>query len=120
MSVPLRQVQFENRNVPEGFMKDLIGIGLSYSDWETRFKQRGYLWNEGMKNKMIHMEMEYFKDEILHRTAEENKAEGLFKCKSNSLSSILKRIQGEEWLKGTPVEKDARLQESRLMGKDAK
>jgi hypothetical protein len=120
MSVPLRQVQFENRNVPEEFMKGLIGIGLSYSDWESRFRQGRYLWNEGMKNKMIHMEMEYFKDEILRLTAEENRAEGLFKCKSNSLSSILKRIQGEEWLKGTPVEKDARLREHRLMGKDAK
>jgi hypothetical protein len=120
MSRPSKCDQPANRNIPEAFFDDLLGYGLSHSQWETRFRDNNYLWNDAVKNKMIRKEREWFKEEIQRLQAQPNTAGIMRRYKTNSLESILKRLKGEEWVKGIPDEKEIRFQERRLMGKDAK
>jgi len=76
---------------------------------------------ETVKNEIIKRELEYFKDEILRFRAEPNTAaKGKDVPLTNSSESIMKRMQGKDWAKGKPREKDERRQSKRLLGKDAK
>jgi hypothetical protein len=111
-----------NRDVPPSAVIDsLLGRGLSYDEWETTLRSQGYLMTETVKNEIIKRELEYFKGEILGLKAERNTAaKGKDVPKTNYLESILKRLQGKEWAKGKPREKDERKQSRRLLGKDAK
>ncbi len=101
----------------------VLGQGWGYDEWEARLKLQGYgdSWNEALKNKIIKREYETFKDEILRLKCESNTAtKGKDVQKTNSSESIMKRLQGQEWAKGRPNEKEERLQSRRLLGKDAK
>jgi hypothetical protein len=112
-----------NREVPIKVIDSLLGRGLGYEEWEARLKTLGYgdLWNETLKNKIIKREYESFKQETLRLRRESNTAtKGKDVQKTNSSESIMKRLQGQEWAKGRPSEKEERLQSGRLLGKDAK
>ena len=98
----------------------LLGQGLGYDDWKRKLENLGgFTWNESIKNIIIKKEFNFFKKEILRLQSEPNTARGL-KSKTNSLESILKRLQGLEWVKGVPNEMEQRKRDSRLLGKDAK
>ncbi len=73
-----------------------------------------------MKNTVIKKEFIFFRDEILRLQSEPNTARGLKSKKTNSLESILKRLQGLEWVEGVPNEMEQRERDGRLLGKDAK
>ena len=112
-----------NREVPIEVIDSLLGQGLGYDEWKAELKLQGYgdSWNEALKNKIIKREYETFKDEILRLKNEPNTAtKGKDVQRTNSLESILKRLQGQEWAKGRPSEKKERLDSRRLLGKDAK
>jgi hypothetical protein len=112
-----------NREVTIEVIDSLLGQGLGYDEWEARLKLQGYgdSWNEALKNKIIKREYETFKDEILRLKHESNTApKGKDVQKTNSSESIMKRLQGQEWAKGRPSEKEERLQSRKLLGKDAK
>lgn len=118
-----KQTSLPNSDVPDAVIDGLFGHGLGYEDWKSRLKNQGYgnFWNESLKNTIIKKEYEYFKPEILSLKAEPNEAKGGKDVpRTNSLESILKRLQGLEWAKGKPNEKAQRMQERRLLGKDAK
>jgi hypothetical protein len=98
----------------------LLGQGLGYDDWKTELESLGgFTWTENLKNLIIKREFNFFKEEILTLQSQPNTAQGL-KTKTNSLESILKRLQGLEWVKGVPGEMEKRKREGRLLGKDAK
>jgi hypothetical protein len=98
----------------------LLGQGLGYDDWKTELESLGgFTWTENLKNLIIKREFNFFKEEILTLQSQPNTAQGL-KTKTNSLESILKRLQGPEWVKGVPGEMEKRKREGRLLGKDAK
>jgi hypothetical protein len=108
-------------NVPTALIESRLGQGLSYDDWKKILKSRGYLMNESVKKTIIKAEFEYFKPEILRLRAEPNTAvKRKDVAKTNSLESILKRLQGKEWAQGMPGEKDQRIQNRTLLGSDAK
>jgi hypothetical protein len=112
-----------NREVPIEVIDSLLGRGLGYDEWETSLKTLGYgdLWNETLKNKIIKREYENFKQETLRLRQEDNTAtKGKDVQKTNSVESIMKRLQGQEWAKGRPSEREERLKSGRLLGKDAK
>jgi hypothetical protein len=98
----------------------LLGQGLGYNDWKMELESLGgFTWTENLKNIIIKKEFSFFKEEILTLQSEPNTAHGL-KTKTNSLESILKRLQGLEWVKGVPDEMEKRKRDGRLLGKDAK
>ena len=98
----------------------LLGQGLGYDDWKTELESvGGFTWTENLKNLIIKREFNFFKEEILTLQSQPNTARGL-KTKTNSLESILKRLQGLEWVKGVPGEMGKRKRDGRLLGKDAK
>ncbi|KAN0114493.1 hypothetical protein V8E51_004037 [Hyaloscypha variabilis] len=118
-----KQISLPNRDVPIEVIDSLLGQGLRYDEWEARMKTLGYghFWNETLKNAIIKREFEYFKDEILQLRREPNTAsKGKDVQNTNSSESIMKRLQGQEWVKGKRSEKEQRLQSKRLLGKDAK
>jgi hypothetical protein len=118
-----KQTSLPNSGVPDEAIDNLLGYGLGYEDWESRLKAQGYgkLWNDHLKNTIIRREFEYFKDETLDLRAEPNEAKGGKEVpRTNSSASIMKRFQGHEWVEGRPNERAWRLQNRRLLGKDAK
>lgn len=101
-------------------IRNLLGKGLGYEEWQEELEtQKGFGWSENLKNTIIKQELEFFKDEVLFLKAEPNRSQGT-KSKTNSLESILKRLQGLEWIKGSPNELKMRLSSGRLLGKDTK
>lgn len=106
----------------DNIIGSLLGQGLGYNEWKRQLKYRGgFTWSESLKNTIIKREFGYFKDEILRLKAEPNKSRGLrVQSKTNSLESILKRLQGLEWGNGMPDELAERTRSRRLLGKDAK
>jgi hypothetical protein len=101
-------------------MSQLLGQGLGYDDWKTELESLGgFTWTENLKNLIIKREFNFFKEEILTLQSQPNTAQGL-RTKTNSLESILKRLQGLEWVKGVPGEMEKRKRKGRLLGKDAK
>jgi hypothetical protein len=106
---------------PEAVIVSMLGWGWSYKNWELHLKSQNYVWNDGVKNSIIKMEVELFKDEILQLMSEPNTApEGRDHPKTNSVANILKRLKGEEWIKGVPNEKEQRYNSQKLLGEDAK
>jgi hypothetical protein len=98
----------------------LLGHGLGYDDWKRELESLGgFTWTESLKNVVIKKEFGFFREEILRLQSEPNATRGL-KSKTNSLESILKRLQGLEWVKGVPNEMEQRKRDVRLLGKDAK
>jgi hypothetical protein len=92
----------------------LLGQGLSHKEWKDRL---GGQWN-GQKNNLIIEELEFFKSEIQPMRSEPPITKG--RTKSNSLASILLRLQGLPWAEGEHNDRGKRLHEVRLLGKDAK
>jgi hypothetical protein len=118
-----KQTSLPHYGVPDVEIESLLGQGRSYDEWKVRLKNHGYggLWNENLKNIIIKREFEKFKTEILRLQAEPNEApSGKDIQKTNSLESILKRLQGQDWANGKPNEKLQRVRDRRLLGKDAK
>jgi hypothetical protein len=116
-----RKTSSPNRDVPNSVIDNLLGRGWGYNEWGTTLKSQGYLWNETVKNLIIKREFEKFKDEVLFLRAQPNTArKGKDVQKTNSSESIMKRLQGKEWVKGKPNEKEQRKQSRMLLGKDAK
>ena len=113
------QVLLRNEAVLDRTIGKLLGQGLGYDDWKKELERLGRFWTESLKNIIIKREFSFFKDEILRLQSEPNTAHGM-KLKTNSLESILKRLQGLEWVKGVPSEMDQRKRDGRLLGKDAK
>jgi len=114
------QSLLENGAVLDTIIGKLLGQGLGYDDWKRELESLGgFTWTESLKNIIIKKEFNFFKKEILRLQSEPNTARGL-KSKTNSLESILKRLQGLEWVKGVPNEMEQRKRDSRLLGKDAK
>ncbi|KAE9366222.1 hypothetical protein N431DRAFT_386458 [Stipitochalara longipes BDJ] len=110
----------ENGDLIDTTIGQLLGQGLGYDDWKMELENLGgFAWTESLKNVIIKKEFSFFKEEILRLQAEPNTTRGL-KSKTNSLESILKRLQGLEWVKGVPNEMEARKRDGRLLGKDAK
>jgi len=119
LSTPIFR-QAEEEIGPEALIDELLGQGLGYDEWKKELKARGdYTWSESLKNTIIRREFGFFKEEILHLKSEPNKSKGL-QSKTNSLESILKRLQGLEWGNGMPNEMEKRRANGRLLGKDAK
>jgi hypothetical protein len=112
--------QAEEDAGPETLIDELLGRGLGYDEWKKELEARGgFTWSESLKNTIIRREFGFFKEEILHLKSEPNKSKGL-QSKTNSLESILKRLQGLEWGNGMPSEMEKRRRDGRLLGKDAK
>jgi hypothetical protein len=110
----------ENGAVLNTIIGQLLGQGLGYDDWKRKLQSLGgFIWNESIKNIIIKKEFSFFRAEILLLMSEPNKSRRL-KSKTNSLESILKRLQGLEWAKGMPNEMEQRKRNGRLLGKDAK
>jgi hypothetical protein len=70
------------------------------------------------RNTIIEEEFEYFKEEILRMRREKGFRHRPSKVFSNSLNSIVKRLQGEP-VPGLQVDREKRKQERRLLSKDA-
>jgi len=110
----------ENGDLLDTTIDQLLGQGLGYDDWKMELENiGGFAWTEGVKNIIIKKEFSFFKEEILRLQSEPNTTPGL-KSKTNSLESILKRLQGLEWVKGVPDEMATRKRVGRLLGRDAK
>jgi hypothetical protein len=114
------QLLSQDHHVPDRAIAALLGKGWGYDDWQRELRSNGYMWSEGLKNFIIAREYEMFKDEIVFLRLEPRIAESAKGPYSNSTTTILKRIMGEEWFKGQPNEKQQRLGSGRLYGKDAK
>jgi hypothetical protein len=114
------QALVENSVMLDTIIGRLLGQGLGYDDWKRKLENLGgFTWNESIKNIIIKKEFSFFREEILRLIAEPNKSRKL-KSRTNSLESILKRLQGLEWVKGMPNEMEQRKRDGRLLGKDAK
>jgi hypothetical protein len=114
------QALVENGIMLDTIIGQLLGQGLGYNDWKRKLQNLGgFTWNESIKNIIIKKEFSFFKEEILRLMSEPNKSRRL-KSKTNSLESILKRLQGLEWVNGMPNEMEQRKRDGRLLGKDAK
>jgi hypothetical protein len=114
------QSLLQNGTALDTIIGQLLGQGLGYDDWKMELGNLGgFAWTESLKNSIIKREFNFFREEILRLQSEPNTARGL-KSKTNSLESILKRLQGLEWLKGVPNEMEQRRRDGRLLGKDAK
>jgi hypothetical protein len=104
-------------------IEGILGQGLRYSAWrvalEKQLSFQGQVWHPGLENVIKKKEFEKFKEEILRLRLEDRIAHPS-RNKSNSLNSILKRLKGKPWVEGLPGEKAQRLQERRLISKDAK
>ena len=112
--------QAEDDVILDKIVRNLLGQGLGYDEWKLQLKKQGdFTWSETLKNTIIKREFNFFKDEILRLKSEPNKSRGL-QSKTNSLESILKRLQGLEWANGMPNEMEERRRMGRLLGKDAK
>lgn len=98
----------------------VLGRGLGYSEWEEYAKRLRIPYTGRMKNTLIRMEFELFKEEILILKAEPAGKSKRDEPKSNSLESILKRLKGIPWMAGLPGEKKQRMLCGRLFGKDAR
>jgi hypothetical protein len=115
-----RQLLLENDGLFDTIISKLLGQGLGYDDWKRELESReGFTWSETLKNVIIKKEFSFFRKEILRLQSEPNTARGP-QSKTNSLESILKRLQGLEWAKGVPNEMEQRRRDGRLLGKDAK
>ena len=114
------KVLLENGDLLDTTIDQLLGQGLSYDDWKTELENiGGFSWTESVKNLIIKKEFSFFKEEIQRLQSEPNTTPGL-KSKTNSLESILKRLQGLEWVKGVPDEMEKRKRDGRLLSRDAK
>lgn len=119
-SIDIKSKQGESDQVLDSIIESLLGQGIGYDEWKRQLQKRGgYSWSESLKNIIIKKEFSFFRQEILRLQAEPNKSRGL-QSKTNSLESILKRLQGLEWGNGMPNEMEQRRRDGRLLGKDAK
>jgi hypothetical protein len=116
----LGQTLVENGVLLDTIIGKLLGQGLGHDDWRRKLESLGgFTWSENIKNIIIKKEFGFFKEEILRLMSEPNKSRRP-KSKTNSLESILKRLQGLEWADGMPNEMNQRRRGGRLLGKDAK
>ena len=99
-------------------IKEFIGSGLDEEEWKHELEARGWVYDTNIRNRIIDQEFAHFIPEIRRLLAEPNIAQD--SSKSNSRTSIFKRIRGEEWIKGVPDEREERLRNRMLYGKVAK
>jgi hypothetical protein len=97
---------------------EFLGTGLDEQEWKHKLEAKGWTYDKPIRNAIIHQEFVYFIPEIKRLLAEPNTTQD--SSKSNSRTSIFKRIRGEEWVKGAPDEKAERLGKRMLYGKVAK
>jgi hypothetical protein len=109
----------DSKSVPDAVIEDLLGLGLAYSEWQTKFERWGYMWDTRLKRMIIEKEWQFFKAEIQCLRSEPNISQSS-RIMSNSCASILKRLKGEIWLAGVKDEREERRRARRLLGKDAK
>lgn len=96
----------------------MLGLGWSHKDWELHLISQNYAWNDRVKTSIISKEIRLFKDEILRLRSEPDTIPGEhFNARTNAMPRIWKRLRGDEWIKGTPNEKEQRLSSKRLLGK---
>ncbi|KAL2075778.1 hypothetical protein VTL71DRAFT_721 [Oculimacula yallundae] len=99
----------------------LLGQGFGHGDYKKQVRRLGHTWKPGMKDIIMRRDVEFFKEEIQDRRREEDHDPGST-THSNSLASILKRLQGLPWLQSqlSLNELDGRRKAKRLLGKDVK
>jgi hypothetical protein len=93
----------------------ILGRGLGYDELAAVLQKMG---RSCPRNTIIEEEFEYFKDEILDMKRERGVRHRPSKVFSNSLNSIVKRLQGES-VPGVQVDREKRRREYRLLSKDA-
>jgi hypothetical protein len=93
----------------------ILGAGLGYDELAAALQEMG---RSCPRNTIIEEEFEYFKEEILDMKRERGFRHRPSKVFSNSLNSIVKRLQGES-VPGVEVDKEKRRRECRLLSKDA-
>jgi len=93
----------------------ILGRGLGYDELAAVLKNLGSLF---AMNTIIDEEFEYFKEEILDMKRERGVRHRPSKVFSNSLNSIVKRLQVES-VPGVQVDREKRRGECRLLSKDA-
>jgi hypothetical protein len=108
-----------SKSVPDAVIEDFLGLGLAYSEWRTELARLGYVWNERLRKMIIEKEWQFFKEEINRLRSEPNFSRS-WRTKSNSCTSIYRRLKGEIWAEGVKDEREERLRARRLLGKDAK
>jgi hypothetical protein len=93
----------------------ILGAGLGYDEVAAALQEMGH---SCPRNTVIEVEFEYFKEEILDMKRERGSRHRPSKVFSNSLNSIVKRLQGES-VPGVEVDREKRRRECRLLSKDA-
>jgi len=93
----------------------ILGRGLGYDELAAILQEKEY---SCPRNTIIEEEFEYFKEEILDMRIEKVVRHRPEKVVSNSLNSIVKRLQGES-VPGVQVDREKRRGECRLLSKDA-
>ncbi|KAN0089532.1 hypothetical protein V8E51_019792 [Hyaloscypha variabilis] len=93
----------------------ILGRGLGYDELAAVLQKMGRSYP---RNTIIEEEFEYFKEEILNMKRERGVRHRPSKVFSNSLNSIVKRLQGES-VPGVQVDREKRRGEYRLLSKDA-
>lgn len=99
--------------VADNVVEALLGRGLSYLEWKSQLTRKRYLWNEGLKLRIIRKEFLMFKPEIERMMLEPNTSAELGP-KSNSYIQIMKRI------KGKTGDREERLASGTLFGSNGK
>jgi hypothetical protein len=101
-----------NTEIPDHAIDALFGRGHDAEKWKTELEEQGYIWNPGLRNRIIGRQFLFFKDEIgrLLSGPATRRADGTI---SNSCKSIL------EVLKGETGERAQRLQNRRLFGPES-
>jgi hypothetical protein len=93
----------------------ILGAGWGYDESVAALQTLGH---SCPRNIIIEEEFEYYKDEILRMRREKGFRHRPSKVFSNSLNSIVKRLQGEP-VPGVQVDKEERRRDRRLLSKDA-
>jgi hypothetical protein len=93
----------------------MLGAGWAYDELGAALQNLGH---SCPRNTIIEEEFEYYKEEILCMRREKGSRHRPSKVISNSLNSIVKRLQGEP-VPGLQVDKEQRRRNLRLLSKDA-
>jgi len=102
-------------------MDSFLGLGLSREQWKNGLESRNFEYDHTIKYKMMKLELDRVKSEIISYLTEDNFApKGKDNAKSNSVPTILKRMKGEDWMTGMTNEKKQRLHSRTLLGSDTK
>jgi hypothetical protein len=101
-------------NIPDYAIDTLFGLGYNAARWRIELEAQGYIWNPGLKNRIIGRQFKFFKDEIgyLLSIPGTRRPDGTM---SNSCKSILQVLKGET----SQRERDQRLQNKRLFGPES-